>query len=371
MVTNYHKGMFPPDDHIEWSRLIPLLGPTAATIARYDGMLAAIPNPDILLSLLITQEAVLSSRIEGTQATIGEVLEYEAGGRVPDSVERREDINEVLNYRSAMSMARELLKELPLSQRVLCKAHAELLKGVRGKGKSPGQYRRISNWIGPPGCTIEEARFVPIGANRLPDAMGIWEKYLHADTPDQLVQLAVLHAEFESLHPFLDGNGRLGRMLIPLFMWQHDLISAPMFYISTYLEAHRDAYYDNLLAVSQDGDWTRWIEFFLGALRAQAEDNLQKTKGILDLYERMKTRVSEMTRSQHAIRVLDWIFKCPIFKSTDFRDAAGVPQPSAQRILRALRDGGILQVIVYPGGRRPAVLIFPELLNITEERELF
>ena len=128
--------------------------------------------------------------------------------------------------------------------------------------------------------------------------------------------------------------------------------------------------YDNLLAVSQDGDWTRWIEFFLGALRAQAEDNLRKTRKILDLYEGMKTQVSEMIRSQYAIRILDWIFERPIFRSTDFRDAAGIPQPSVQRILRALREGGILQVILPSGGRRPAVLMFPELLHITEERKI-
>ena len=179
MPVHYHLGQFPPDQRLDWSRLIPLLGPTAAAVARYDGMLAAVPNPDVLLSPLTTQEAVLSSRIEGTQATMGEVLEFEAGGRVPDSAERREDIHEVLNYRSAMSEARRLLDDLPLSQRVIRRAHAVLLDGVRGEGKSPGEYRRIPNWIGPPGCTIDDARFVPIASDRLPDAMSAWERYIH------------------------------------------------------------------------------------------------------------------------------------------------------------------------------------------------
>ncbi len=270
-----------------------------------------------------------------------------------------------------MRRAERLLKELPLSQRVIRDVHSVLLDGVRGRGKSPGEYRRVANWIGPAGCTIYESRFVPIDADKLPDAMSEWERYIHEDAPDRLVQLAVLHAEFEALHPFLDGNGRLGRMLVPLFLWQHKLIRAPMFYISAYFEARRDAYYDGLLAVSQDDEWTGWTEFFLVALREQAEDNLQKARQILGLYEQMKVQVAEVTRSQYAIRTLDWIFERPIFRTTHFRDAAGVPTPSVQRILGALRESGVLRVIVPPKGRRAAILTFPALLNITEEREVF
>ena len=368
--VRYHQGKFPPDSRLDWPKLIPLLGTTAAAVARYDGMLAAIPNPDVLLAPLTTQEAVLSSRIEGTQATMGEVLAFEAG-REPDSPARREDINEVLNYRTAMRTAEELLKDLPLSQRVIRAAHSVLIAGVRGAGKSPGEYRRIPNWIGPSGCAIDDATFVPIAADRLPDAMSAWERYIHDDIPDRLVQLAVLHAEFEALHPFLDGNGRLGRMLVPLFLWTHDLIRSPMFYISAYFEARRSAYYDGLLAVSRDDDWTGWCRFFLEAVRAQAEDNLTKTSGILDLYEDMKDRVAKMTRSQYATRALDWIFERPIFRSTDFMAAADIPRPSAQRILGVLREGGILRVIVPGSGRRATVLVFPALLNIAEGQEVF
>ncbi|MFN3327224.1 MAG: Fic family protein, partial [Bryobacteraceae bacterium] len=172
---------------------------------------------------------------EGTQATMGEVLEFEAGGDTPGlSEDRRNDIREVLNYRAAMRMAEKMLAEVPLSQRVIRAAHEVLLAGVRGQGKAPGEYRRIPNWIGPAGCTIEQARFVPISADKLPDAMSAWERYLHSDAPDRLVQLAIVHAEFEALHPFLDGNGRLGRMLVPLFMWQKGLIQRPMFYLSAF-----------------------------------------------------------------------------------------------------------------------------------------
>ena len=368
--VRYHERKFPPNERIDWPRLIPLLGPAAAAVARYDGMLAAIPNPGVLLAPLSTQEAVLSSRIEGTQATMGEVLEFEAG-REPDSPARREDIQEVLNYRSAMRQAEKLLEDLPLSQRVIRQVHTVLLAGVRGEGKSPGEFRRIPNWIGSSGCTIDDATFVPIGADKLPSAMSIWERCIHEDAPDRLVQLAVLHAEFEALHPFLDGNGRLGRMFVPLFLWQTGLIRAPMFYISAYFEAHRDTYYDSLLAVSRDDDWTGWCLFFLEAVRAQAEENLTKTRDILGLYEGMKDQVVNMTRSQYAIRALDWIFARPIFKSSDFVAAAGIPRPTARRLLVVLREGGILRVVLPASGRRAAVFVYPALLNIAEGKRVF
>ncbi len=368
--VHYHEGRFPPDQYLDWPRLIPFIGPTAAAVARYDGTLAAIPNPDVLLSPLITREAVLSSRIEGTQATMGEVLEFEAG-REPASPERREDIHEVLNYRAAMRQAEKMLDKLPLTQRVFREAHSVLLAGVRGQGRSPGEYRRIPNWIGPPGCAIDDAKFVPIGAEKLPSAMAAWERYIHEETPDRLVRLAILHAEFEALHPFLDGNGRLGRMLVPLFLWQTGIIGAPVFYISAYFEARRDAYYDGLLAVSRDDDWTGWCLFFLEAVRAQAEDNLVKTKGILDLYEEMKDRVPRMTRSQYAVRALDWVFKRPIFKGADFMAGARIPESTARRILGIMCKEGILKVVFERSGRQAAVLAFPKLLNIAEGKTVF
>ena len=339
-------------------------------MARYDGMLQAIPNPDILLSPLTTQEAVLSSRIEGTQATMGEVLEFEAGRDAP-SPERREDIQEVLNYRAAMHEAERMLESLPISQRVIRGAHEVLLDGVRGAGKAPGTYRRIPNWIGPAGFTIEEARFVPPPANELPDAMSRWERYAHGDAPDRLVQLAVLHAEFEALHPFLDGNGRLGRMLIPLLMWQWGLIRHPRFYVSAFFEARRDEYYEALLRVSRDDDWTGWAGLFLEAVRTQAEDNLAKTQEILGLYEELKRRLPDLTRSQYAVRALDWIFERPVFQSTVFVASAGIPASTARRFLGVLREGDVIRDVVPASGRRPAVLAFPALLNIAEGREVF
>jgi Fic family protein len=364
----YHEGQFPPE--LDWGALVPLIGPASAAIARYDGVLSAIPNPALLLSPLTTKEAVLSSRIEGTQATMGEVLEFEAG-QTPATPERRDDIHEVLNYRRAMTAATQALGELPLSGRVIRDAHRVLLDGVRGQNRAPGEFRRTPVMIGPPGCTPETCHFMPIGADRLPDGFGRWEKYLHADQPDHLVQLAILHVEFEALHPFMDGNGRMGRMLIPLFLWQRGLISRPMFYISAYFEEHRDEYYDSLLAVSRDGAWTAWCRYFLQAVQAQADDNLQKAKAILDLYGEMKHRVAEMTRSQFSVRALDWIFGQPIFRTTDCIANSGIPEPTARRLLTVLQKEDVLRVISPGRGRRAAVLGFPALLNVAEGREIF
>ncbi len=366
LPVEYHDGKFPPQN-LDWGALVPHIGSANAALGSYNGALSAVLNPEVLLAPLTIREAVLSARIEGTQATMGEVYQFEAG-QPAATPERKDDIDEILNYRRAMLHAEMMLKDLPLSLRVVREAHSILLSGVRGRDKSPGEYRRIPNWIGPPGCKIEEAKFVPVGAEKLGEAMDRWERFIHAEQPDLLVQAAVLHAEFEAIHPFLDGNGRLGRMLVPLFLWQRGLIGRPMFYISAYFEAHRDDYYDGLLAVSKDDDWTGWCRFFLSAVRAQSEDNLTKTKGILELYDRMKLRVSEATRSRYAIHALDWIFQNPVFSSKLFADGSEIPGPTARRVLNALVDREVLSVFRVSGGRRPAIFIFQDVLDVAEGR---
>ncbi|MGH6795600.1 MAG: Fic family protein [Methylocella sp.] len=371
MAVLYHEGRFPPGE-LDWPRLLPLIGPANAAIARYDGVLHGVPNPNVLLSPLTVQEAVLSSRIEGTQATLGEVLEFEAEGEPFDeSTPKKADIREVLNYRAALYEAIRLLGELPLSQRLIRETHRVLMQGVRGHNKSPGEYRRIQNWIGAPGCPIEQARFVPCGADRLQGAMTEWERYLHADSPDRLVQLAIVHAEFEAVHPFFDGNGRLGRLIVPIFLFSKGLLSRPNFYLSAYLEGHRDEYYDRLLDVSREDDWTGWCEFFLRALIAQAKENQTKALDILSLYRERKEWIVKVIRSQYAVRALDWMFTRPIFKASDFIESADIPRPTASRILREVRDKGLLKEIRPPSGRRAAILAFPSLLNIAEGRAAF
>ena len=368
--VHYQEGRFPPDERLDWSKLVPLIGPAAAALARYDGLLSTIPNPALLLSPLSIQEAVMSSRIEGIQANLSEVLEFEAGEEAR-SPSLQDDIHEIINYQKAMAHAGEQLIDLPLCQRVILETHKILLSGVRGRNKSPGEFRKDQNWIGTPGSSIETATFVPISPEKLLQAMTLLEQYIHAETPDRLVQLAIVHAEFEAIHPFLDGNGRLGRMLIPLFLWEHKLIQQPMFYISSFFEAHRDAYYDGLLSVSKDDDWTGWCCYFLEAIQSQAEENSTKASGIRSLYEAMKPKISEATRSLYAIQVLDWIFRRPIFNSKNFMDNTGIPKPTALRILDRLNDGGVLRTLREGSGRQPTLYVFPDVLNVVEGKSIF
>lgn len=371
MPVLYHEGKFPPKA-LDLNALFPLVGPANAAVARYEGVLAGIPNPNILLSPLTSREAVLSSKIEGTQVTLGEVLEFEAQGHLFDeSTPKKADAREVLNYRAALHEATKLMGEVPLSQRLVKATHRVLMDGVRGRNKSPGEYRRIPNWIGPEGCTIEQARFVPPGADRLEAAMADWEAYIHAEAPDRLVQLAIVHAEFEAIHPFLDGNGRIGRLIIPLFLYAHGLLSLPNFYLSEYLEANREEYYDRMLAVSRDDDWSGWVAFFLRGITAQADANTRKAQAILALHQEKRDWVVEITHSQYAVRALDWIFQRPLFKTPDFIESAQIPAPTARTLIRAFRDHGMLRELVPAAGRAPATYVFSELLNIAEGREAF
>ncbi len=245
------------------------------------------------------------------------------------------------------------------------------MQQVRGKDKAPGQFRRIQNWIGSDGTSVKEARFVPISPEKLADGVGIWEKYIHKPAEDKLVQLAILHAEFESLHPFIDGNGRVGRMFVPLFLYEAGLIHCPTFYISAYFEANRDEYYDRLLSVSRDNNWTGWCVFFLKAVETQAKENQKKASEILALYEKKKTQIQELTRSQYAVYALDFIFERPIFRSIDFAGFDKIPEPSARRILLNLRKARILIPLRESSGRKSAVYAFAELLNIAEGKTVF
>ncbi len=366
--VQYHMGAFPPKE-LDWPQLIPLLGPAREGLGRYDGLLSAIPNAHVLLSPLVTQEAVLSSKIEGTHVTIGEVLEIEAGGASDATTQaKRDDAEEVLNYRKAMRACVAEMEERPLSSHVLRAAHQVLMQGVRGLDKSPGAFRHEQNWIGPKGCLVEEASFVPIAPQQLQSGMEEWEAYLRSTAePDALVQLAIIHVEFEALHPFKDGNGRLGRMLIPLFLHQQKLLCGPDFYMSGYLEAKREEYQERLRSVSRDGDWTGWCAFFLAGIRQQAADNERKARAILALYDRVKGQVTELTHSQHSLKAVDFMFQVPIFRTTTFRTSAGIPKPTANRILRILIDAGLLVTLLGGRGQRPAILAFRKLLDITEE----
>lgn len=365
-MTPYIPQSLPLSD-LDYGRIIRKIGPANAALARYDGFLQSVINLSVMLSPLTTREAVLSSKIEGTQATVDDVLECEAG--IEFGGEKARDIQEIRNYRKALVLATESLVDRPFSLSLVCQMHAVLMDSVRGAGKTPGQFRLDQNWIGPAGCTMEHATFVPPSPWQLRDHLHAWETYLAVDDFDWLVQVAIVHAQFELIHPFKDGNGRIGRLLIPLFLFKKRVLASPMFYLSEFLESHRDLYYARLRGISQDGDWIGWIEFFLDAIVEQARSNTQKVRKILELYEQMKRRITDLTHSQHAIQVLDAMFDRPIFKPNDFVQRSGIPKQSALLFLRKLREAGILYALREQSGRRPSILVFRDLLNRVEGQD--
>ena len=241
-----------------------------------------------------------------------------------------------------------------------------LLSGVRGRDKGRGEFRREQNYIGRYGASLEEATYVPPEPGQVVDLLSNWEHYIHFDEDDRLVQLALVHAQFELIHPFLDGNGRVGRMLIPLFLYEKKLLSSPMFYLSEYLEANRDEYYTRLRALSEANDWEGWVAFFLAAVLEQAKRNTTKASRILDLYNVKKTKVADLTHSQHAIRAVDALFMTPIFRAAQFVKLSGIPTGTARRILKMLAREAVIRELRPGSGSRGAVYIFPKLMAITE-----
>jgi Fic family protein len=357
---------------LDYGSLFPLVGPANAALARYDGLLKGIPNAAVMLSPLTTREAVLSSKIEGTQATVDEVLEQEAG--IVKEGEKYQDIQEIINYRTALYQAREHLGQYPIRLSFVLQLHKILMDSVRGQDKTPGQFRKDQNWIGKYGCPIEEASFVPPNPFQLPDYLQAWEQYMDSEDTDVLLQTAVVHAQFELLHPFKDGNGRIGRILIPLFLFQKKTLGEPMFYLSEYLESHREEYYARLKGISQDGDWNGWIAFFLKAITIQSERNSKRVILIMALYDEMKKRIHEVTHSQYTVHLLDAIFNRPIFRTSELTQMLerkhGLHAATVRDLIRKLRSEGVLRDLVPASGRRSAVLCFPRLLSVAEGKEM-
>lgn len=354
-----------------WEPHIPRLGKANRSLAFFDGILRAVPGADLLLAPLTTREAVLSSKLEGTQATLGEVLKFEAG-EAPKEESRRQDIGEIINYRRALRRAVNVLETKPFHLNLLLEIHSILLDTARGRDREPGRFRTTQNWIGAPGTPIEQAYFVPPRHQILPEFLDNWEKYYHAETLDPLVQLAVIHAQFEILHPFSDGNGRLGRMLVPLFLYEKKVLSKPMFYLSEYMEAHRDVYVGTLRNLGKKPDaWEEWIAFFLEAMDSQAKANAAKAEQILALYRELKDRVLDLTRSQYAVPLLDFIFQQPIFQTTHLSGRPSLPSYTMTcNMLLRLRRAGILTTVREGRGRRPHILALASLVNLCEGRNV-
>jgi Fic family protein len=370
IILGPYKPESLPLTGLDYAKLITLVGEANAELSEYNGLLQGMINPRIMLSPLTNQEAVLSSKIEGTQATVEEVLEHEAGEIYDES--KNLDIQEILNYRKALILAEEFTTQYGvINLGLILELHKILLDGVRGKNKTPGEFRKDQNWIGEYGCTIEEATFVPPNPLQLLDHLKAWEEYLKASDFDVLAQSAIVHAQFELLHPFKDGNGRIGRLLIPLFLFSKKRLISPMFYLSNYLEKNRGEYYARLKAISAKGDWTGWIAFYLKGVVEQAKLNNLRTRAIMTLYESTEEKIRQVTRTRHSFQLLDAFFDRPVFRINELGQRINMPKPTAHNIIRQLEKEGMIVVLREGAGRRPATYAFPELLNIAEGREVF
>jgi len=347
-----------------WQKVVLKVSEASESLAYYNGILESIKNPSIFLSPLETKEAVLSSRIEGTITTVDEVLKYEVDLK-PDSLSKENDIVEVLNYRKATRIAKDWLsRNLPFNLNFICGIQNELIQGARGKDKHPGELRKEQVWIGPKGGKIEEAAYVPPEPFGVKDHLDNLIKYMNRSDQEILIQTALMHAQFEIIHPFYDGNGRTGRILIPLFLWSKKRISSPMFYISEYFDENRDRYIENLRRISLSRDWEDWIIFFLEAITVQAKRNSEKARQVLSLYHTLLNEIGTITKSPYAIKVLDTLFMMPIFRTSELIRLSGLDPKSIHRILRKLKDKKILATIQRHSGRSAEVLVFEELFDL-------
>lgn len=357
-----------PINNLDWHRLLILCDNTSAPIYRYDGMLDSMLNPDILLAPLIRKEAELSSRIEGTQSTMSEVLEYEAGQNFDEYKEK--DIQSLRNYRSSLRIAEEYIKEgRSLSLSLVKELHKILMTNAHWDAHSqPGEFRREQVFIGQKGRGIENASYVPPEHFLIPEYLENWEQYIVSNQNNKLIKAAIIHAQFEIIHPFVDGNGRIGRMLIPLYLYIAGVLQRPMFYISEYFEKHRDEYYGNLAGISKNGNWQGWIEFFLTAIEIQAKNNIVKVKEISSLYDRMKEDFKEATHSQYYMAALDCFFKRPIINAHLFAEKTQINHPNTARsVLQKLERKQLIRKVQPGGARKSALYAFPALLNLANE----
>lgn len=361
----YHYNQFPPQ-HIDYARLTTLLTKATAALARYDTKLERIHNKELLLAPLRNAEAVVSSRIEGTIATLDEVLRIQADddedGSDADRVYRQEAI-EVYSYTRAVKHAQTLMAGgLPICSRLIREAHSRLLFFGRGGDKTPGKFKRDQNFVADQ--RTRKILFVPMTADGLESGIAGFERYVNDDTIEPLIQTAVMHVEFEALHPFKDGNGRLGRMLVPLNLWKREAIHAPHFYVSPAIEERREEYVDRLRAVSEHQAWTDWIAFFLEILLRQAELNMAITDKIESLYQDTTNQLRDLLRSQWTQVVQDYIFTKGYFRNSSFTAQSGIPIQTAHRISRQLVEAGVLTIVEPASGRRPAMLAFMPLLDV-------
>jgi cell filamentation protein, protein adenylyltransferase len=350
----------PPE--LEWTpRLISVLSDADRLIGRLAGEGGRLPNPHILIRPFVQREAVLSSKIEGTQATLGELLAAEAGATVDRSPD---DLREVGNYVVALEHGISRLKKLPLCVRLTRELHEKLMTGVRGQQAAPGQFRKTQNWIGKPGSTIATASYIPPPPGEIEPCLAAWEKFLHESALPPLVTIALTHYQFEAIHPFLDGNGRVGRLLITLFLIEHQILPTPLLYLSAFFEASRRDYYDGLRGVSERGAWNDWLEYFLLGVARMSEDALNRAKRINQLLDHWQKKVSGES-SSNPLRVIEVLGANPFITTKGVAHKLGIAFTTAQRAIGRLER---VKVVKQVGdAKRDRVYCAFALLGILEE----
>jgi Fic family protein len=334
-------------------------------LSELAGIARTLPNPHILIGPFLRREAVLSSRIEGTQASYSDLLFFEAARLREKEVP---DVREVSNYVKALEYGIARLSTLPISLRLIREMHQRLMTGVRGESQTPGEFRRSQNWIGPAGCTLSDATYVPPPIEEMESALDGFEKYLHAPSEmPALIRLALIHYQFESIHPFLDGNGRVGRLLVTLLLCAEKLLPQPLLYLSAYFERYRDDYYHHLLAVSQKGEWEQWIQYFLKAVAIQSADAIQRIDQLLSLRQSYRTRLQQARASALLLQLVDDLFSYPAITNPAISDRMKITPRSSQLNIDKLVEKGILREAT--GRQRNRVYVATEIVAIIERQE--
>jgi len=347
---------------LKWPpKLVRILSAADHAIGRLAGEGVRLPNPHLLIRPFVRREAVLSSRIEGTRATLGELLAAEAGAAVNRSPA---DLREVANYVVALEYGIKRLKKLPLSLRLVRELHEKLMKGVRDERATPGEFRRSQNWIGPPGCALSDATYVPPPPSEIMKALGAWEEFLHDRALPPLVQIALAHYQFEAIHPFLDGNGRVGRLLITLFLVERSILPTPLLYLSAFFEATRRDYYDGLLGVSQRGEWEGWLTYFLNGVTHQAEDALGRAARINELLDEWRQDLAASS-TKPPMPLVNLLAENPYWTVKGIAERMRVAFTTAQRAIDKLEAASIL--VRTTDAKRNRVYCARAILEILEE----
>ena len=358
--TAFVPNPLPPD--LTWTpELVRALSDADRMIGRLAGEGSRLPNPHLLIRPFVRREAVLSSRIEGTQATLGELLAAEAGAVVERSPA---DLREVGNYVVALEHGIKRLKNLPLSLRLVRELHEKLMRGVRGERATPGEFRRSQNWSGPPGATLANATYVPPPPAELMACLGDWEKFLHDRSLPPVVHVALVHSQFEAIHPFLDGNGRVGRLLITLFLIERSILPTPLLYLSAFFEAARRDYYERLSGVTERGEWSEWLHYFLNGVARQAEDALGRAERINRHLAEWRVAVAGIP-SKAPLALVDQLAANPFVTVKGTAKRLGVAFTTAQRAVRKLEELSIVTEVSK--ARRDRVYCAKALLDILEE----